>query len=315
MALPLAALAGLRIFYHDGTYLLICVNAFTRYLYLPAYACLAWSIWQRRWGLAAVSAAVVACHVVWLTPEFIRDRRFDVSPTIAATAGESRVVRIVFANVWGHNDNPIGFVQEIASLDPDIIVFVEYYRPWHAIVPSLPALHPYIYGTSASQPYAGEIAIFSKLPIENEARIWSTRRMSFMFDLQVDGQKLRMFCLHAPRPMDLSQHDYVGFWQDIVPQILDLPDPAVIVGDFNATPHSLVYKNLTADWLRSAHEDRGRGYATTWPNGKFPSPPIRIDHALLTPGVECLQIREGQGFSSDHKPLILDVRLRPTKEN
>ena len=64
-----------------------------------------------------------------------------------------------------------------------------------------------------------------------------------------------------------------------------------------------------ADRLRSAHVDRGRGYAITWPNGMFPLPPIRIDHALLSPEVECLAISEGIGTGSDHRPLVVDLRV------
>jgi endonuclease/exonuclease/phosphatase (EEP) superfamily protein YafD len=91
------------------------------------------------------------------------------------------------------------------------------------------------------------------------------------------------------------------------------PGPVVIIGDFNATQHSLVYKQLKNGGLRSAHDDCGRGYATTWPNGHWPLPPIRIDQAFISPDVTCLKIVEGQGAGSDHKPLILDIALRSPK--
>jgi endonuclease/exonuclease/phosphatase (EEP) superfamily protein YafD len=83
----------------------------------------------------------------------------------------------------------------------------------------------------------------------------------------------------------------------------------VVLGDFNSTQYSLVYHEITSLGLRSAHEDRGRGFATTWPNGENPLPPIRIDQAFLSPEVECLDIFEGIGRGSDHKPLILDIRV------
>jgi endonuclease/exonuclease/phosphatase (EEP) superfamily protein YafD len=71
-----------------------------------------------------------------------------------------------------------------------------------------------------------------------------------------------------------------------------------------------VYKQLRAAGLRSAHDDRGRGYATTWPNGKWLLPPIRIDQAFLSGDVECTGITEGRGEGSDHKSLIVDIRVR-----
>jgi endonuclease/exonuclease/phosphatase (EEP) superfamily protein YafD len=83
----------------------------------------------------------------------------------------------------------------------------------------------------------------------------------------------------------------------------------VAIGDFNATQYSLVYEQLKAGGLRSAHDDRGRGCATTWPNGMVLVPPIRIDQAFLSAEVVCQGIAEGVGRGSDHKPLILDVQL------
>jgi endonuclease/exonuclease/phosphatase (EEP) superfamily protein YafD len=177
-------------------------------------------------------------------------------------------------------------------------------------VAKLQILKQYVYGTGPSMPFAGQIGIFSKVPIENPQKILATGRLSYEVDLRLADRSLRLFCLHAPRPMGLATHDYIGYWDQVMPRILDVPDPAVVVGDFNATQYSRVYQTLTSGQLRSAHNDRGRGYATTWPNGRNWVPPIRIDQALLSPGVECVRIVEGRGLGSDHRPLILDVRIR-----
>jgi endonuclease/exonuclease/phosphatase (EEP) superfamily protein YafD len=109
--------------------------------------------------------------------------------------------------------------------------------------------------------------------------------------------------------MNFHVNDYDGFWKEVVPLVLSEPHSLVVVGDCNATQYSLVYEQLKAGGLRSAHEDRGRGYATTWPNGTLPLPPIRIDQAFLSPEVACTSIAEGEGRGSDHKPLILDIEV------
>jgi endonuclease/exonuclease/phosphatase (EEP) superfamily protein YafD len=250
-----------------------------------------------------------------LTPEFRRDRRFDSDSAVDVAAAEPTTLRIFFANVQGDNEDPAAFLGEIQDLDPDILLFVECFPWWQAPAAGHSVLAAYPYGTPQRNLVGGEHAIYSKLPLEHVRRVYTTNRTSYMFDVRVGGVPLRIFCLHAPRPTDLplneSEHwDYRGYWEKLSPQLLSLPDPAVVVGDFNATPHSLVYKTLTADRFRSAHDDRGRGYATTWPNGQYLVPPIRIDQALLTPGVECVSITEGRGLGSDHKPLILEVRVR-----
>ena len=97
LTLLLAVIALLRLVDHDGFHLLIWLNAFTRYVYLPAYACLAWAAYRRRWWLAIVSAAVVCLHIAWIAPDFVRDRRFDVDPSTLES--DSPKMRIFFANV------------------------------------------------------------------------------------------------------------------------------------------------------------------------------------------------------------------------
>src|SRR5689334_18342663 len=98
----LVAVALLRIFYHDGNYSLTCLNAFTRYLYLPAYFCLAWAVWKRRRILAVTNLAIIALHLTLIAPDFRRDGRFDsaANPT-TNTAANSPTIRIFFANVRG----------------------------------------------------------------------------------------------------------------------------------------------------------------------------------------------------------------------
>jgi endonuclease/exonuclease/phosphatase (EEP) superfamily protein YafD len=110
--------------------------------------------------------------------------------------------------------------------------------------------------------------------------------------------------------MNFPQYNYYQYWEQMMPLLVSQPGPVVIVGDFNATQHSRVYQQLTEQRFRSAHQDRGRGNATTRPNGYYSVPPIRIDQTFLSPDVECVSIREGIGLQSDHKPLVVDVRIR-----
>jgi hypothetical protein len=123
--LSMIVVAGLRIFDHDGSYLLMWFNAFTRYIYLPAYACLAWAIWQRRWLLAVASLPIIACHLSWVAPDFVRDARFDLAASAAAADGVKQpatTLRIMFANVHGDNEAPVSCLDEISQWDPDVLV-------------------------------------------------------------------------------------------------------------------------------------------------------------------------------------------------
>jgi endonuclease/exonuclease/phosphatase (EEP) superfamily protein YafD len=311
VTLALVALAVLRFAYHDGTNLLTAVNAFTRYVYLPAYAGLILAILLRRRWLAVANLAIVVCHLYWLGPDFLRDRRFDQLDRSVAVADDSeKAIRIFFANVRMANIEHDAMLQEIAEANPDIIVLVEFSWVWHEPFRRSRLIAQYPFGSGLDQALNGSVSIFSKLPITSDTLEPIVGSCIETVTIPVGSQTLRLVGLHSPRPVPIESENYGLFWHEALPLLAGTERPLVIVGDFNATQYSRVYQQLKASGLRSAHEDRGRGYAVTWPNGDNLVPPIRIDQAFLSPEIECLDIAEGRGQGSDHKPLILDVRLR-----
>jgi endonuclease/exonuclease/phosphatase (EEP) superfamily protein YafD len=187
---------------------------------------------------------------------------------------------------------------------------VEYGWGWHRAFKSSPVIAAYRYGSGHLQSHIGSVNVFSRLPLQNEIQNWINGRAMHTVDIALGPRTLRLIGLHGPRPINRAKYNYPGYWRHALPLLTAEQGPVVIVGDFNATQHSSVYKQLTAHRLRSAHDALGRGYATTWPNGQNWLPPIRIDQAFISSEVECRSIREGRGLGSDHKPLVLDVHIR-----
>jgi endonuclease/exonuclease/phosphatase (EEP) superfamily protein YafD len=309
----LIAVAVLRVFYHDGAFILIWINSFTRYVYLPAYMCFAWAVWQRRWVLTTCNIILVSFHLALMAPDFLRDRRFGITAeNLTGAAASSDRIRIFFANVLAQNNEFDALLEEIAEADPDVIVLVEFSGRWYRAFQNSPIMTPYIHGSGQLISHIATVNVFSKLPLANEIQNWVRGRAVHTMDIPLGSNSLRIVGLHAPRPIRGLKYDYSEYWGEMTPLLTTDQGPLVVVGDFNATEHSKVYKRLTESRLRSAHDDRGRGYATTWPNGRNPCPPIRIDQALVSPEIEVERIVEGRGRGSDHKPLILDVRVRDT---
>lgn len=305
--LGLFAVALLRVVWHDGNVPLTWLNAFTMYVYLPAYVVLAFAAWTRRWWLATTSAAVVAFHLAWVVPDF--RPAIPYVPPIVNPATEPATLRIFYANVLGTNQEFDAMFAEAERANADILVFAELHRPWVVYMRTSELLKRYPYGTNVLKRHYGDTNVFSRLPVTRQRVMYVAGRVPVSVDVAVGDQTVRLYLVHSPRPMLDTVAEYEDFWRQLTPLISAERGPTVLIGDFNATQHSKVYQDLEAGRMRSAHVDRGRGWVTTWPNGERPVPPIRIDQAMISPEVECVSIVEGEGRGSDHKPLILDLRI------
>jgi endonuclease/exonuclease/phosphatase family metal-dependent hydrolase len=89
----------------------------------------------------------------------------------------------------------------------------------------------------------------------------------------------------------------------------DCTDPAILLGDFNATSRHRAYQRL-AERLRDAHRDRSGRRAATFPSRL---PMLRIDHAFVSRSVKVTGVHVAGGAlartASDHLPLVVDFRL------
>ena len=82
----------------------------------------------------------------------------------------------------------------------------------------------------------------------------------------------------------------------------------VLRSDLSGNPS---FRQLLSERLGDAHEQRGKGWATTWPRDRWPLPPLmRLDHVLISPDIGVRSVREGLGQGSDHRPIIAELVLR-----
>jgi endonuclease/exonuclease/phosphatase (EEP) superfamily protein YafD len=307
--LALLSVAVLRIAAHDAVVPLTWLNAFTLYIYLPAYIALIYAAWTARWWLATVSAAVVACHLSWVLPDYSPATPYRSLATESAEAGQS--IRVFHANVRAGNLGVQRMLDEALAADADVIILSEVGRYWLDELRKSDISLKYPFGTDLWHRHGGDVNVFSRRPVSRLEQITIENRATIAVDIPLGEETLRLFAVHSPRPQLRSTDNYDRFWEKLTPLVAAVDGPVVLIGDCNATQHSLVYERLNRNGLRSAHDDRGRGYATTWPNSVWPVPPIRIDQAFLSRDVECISIREGTGFGTDHKPIVVDFVVHP----
>lgn len=83
--------------------------------------------------------------------------------------------------------------------------------------------------------------------------------------------------------------------------------PILIGGDLNARPQSAIHADLRAAGFRDAWPECGEGDGFTFP---VAAPDRRIDYLYLTGATRCLSARVLPSDASDHRPLLVRLRLR-----
>ncbi len=87
--------------------------------------------------------------------------------------------------------------------------------------------------------------------------------------------------------------------------------PAVLLGDFNASPNSRTYGMLAAV-IRDAQAGRGRPPTATFPS-RFPF--MRIDHVFVAGAIKVTKVESPYDararVASDHLPLVVELEIEP----
>jgi endonuclease/exonuclease/phosphatase family metal-dependent hydrolase len=152
---------------------------------------------------------------------------------------------------------------------------------------------------------AGPLPGYRRIPtLEPRGALW--------VEVEVEGRPLQVLNTHlglVPREQQIQAACLAG------PAWLGHPacaSPVILLGDFNATASSVVYRTLTAR-LAAAR----RLVASGAPSATFPSalPVLRIDHLFVGPGVMVRDVfapfDKLTRAASDHLPLVMDFDLAP----
>ena len=300
----LLAFVVARVWRPDTNLVLIWANAYTFWIYLPAYAVAGFAAVSRRWYLAGAASAVAAFHLAWVLPDYAP------AEDIPAEAREAPSIRLMTANVYFGNDDFSSIAAEIASVDADVVFLQEFGAELEDDLRAQAMEERYPYREIAYEnPFFG-IATYSRLPFVHVETFDAGGRPVVVTTVDVGGKPVRLYNVHATSPGigETLAENWNDGWRTVTNAVENDPLPLVLAGDFNMNQHHRWYGKLKQDDLDSCHEERGRGNATTWPQGRKLRP-IRIDHVFHSPEVFCLSVREGDGHGSDHKPVIAELSV------
>ncbi len=263
---------------------------------LTACTCLVIASLLRRWRLAtwALLLALLQCVRLW--------------PLYAGPQpGPARVdLRVVAFNVHAGNQQLGPATQHIASLEPDVIALFEVSTPQLDLFEA--ALPDYeVRSLCRDDPFG--IAVLTRRPmIEPQIGSFGPEWVpAIRFTIDAGDRSIALAAIHPPppigSPLNQARNDVlhsVARWAE------RQSDPAIIIGDLNASPWSAIMRELLDD--PNLHSSQRFGVQPSWPSWLGPMG-LPIDHALHTSSVRVVDRRVGPSFGSDHRMLVVEFAV------
>jgi len=227
------------------------------------------------------------------------DRRLDVGRVAAVLAELAPdIVALQELDVGRRRTNHVDQAHEIARR-------LEMTHHFHAAL----QVEEERYGDAILTCYPERLVKTGPLPGHPRMRALEPRG-ALWIEVTIDGRPLQIINTHlglVPREQRAQATHLAG------PAWLEHPDcqwPAILLGDFNATASSLVYRTLTARLQSARRLARRRQPSSTFPS---PLPVLRIDHHFVSPGIQVQDVFAPFDplcrVASDHLPLVMDFEL------
>jgi endonuclease/exonuclease/phosphatase family metal-dependent hydrolase len=135
-------------------------------------------------------------------------------------------------------------------------------------------------------------------------------RGALWVEVEIDGKTVQVINTHlglVPREQQIQAAWLAG------PAWLEHPHcqgPRIVLGDFNATGASVVYRTLTAKLQPARSLAPKRTPTSTFPS---PLPVLRIDHLFVSPEIQVTDVFAPfdplTRLASDHLPLVMDFTV------
>ena len=282
------------------------VSNFRAQILIGLFVCIIGAISFQRWWIGILLVIATFWCSVGVLSVYLQ--------VVQPAPGDTKI-RIMSYNVLAENQSYQDVKKQIAKLNPDVVVIVEYDHQWHETMQSLIDDATYPHSTRAPRWHGFGIAIFSKLPLTNTRTIQLTPEITdapmVTAEFMVGQQKLRLAGLHVFSPVTANRLQIRNDqFTDAADFLSKSTIPTVVVGDFNCAPWSPFLDDFQ-NRLGYRDSRTGFGYQGSW-NARYYWPTlIPIDHAFVSPEVHIHDRFLGEPAGSDHYPIVVDLSLTP----
>ncbi len=278
-----------------------------------AAAVVAWSASAGRWWLVVVAAAVALLGAA-VVGSRLRPRRRAASGS-AGSAGRP-TVSVVLANLYLDNPEPDEAIGQLLERRPDVLVMTELTDELVARFDRLGGATDYAHRIHP-EPIEGEYVpgIFARRPLLDADVVDRAELRTVEASVQLDGEHVRVMVAHPEAPSTL---DGFRMWRRqlrrLQATLRDSAGPMVALGDLNSGTLQAPYEDLLRTRFRDAHADAGRSLVPSWGIAPWmprwvPTFVARLDHLLVSPELEVVELEDLEAVGSDHRPFCATVAL------
>ena len=235
---------------------------------------------------------------------------WPVAPYLGAAPpppGPGIELRVVIVNLQGERADMTAVIDLLRRERPDVVLLTELLPAHRKLLQGLGDFLPHRAESGTSGIF--EVLLLSGLPIRSVKLHYPVVRHMPVIEARLCGAPARCLTvvgMHAPPPIaDWSA------WRDQVLRFaagiaLNVRDGRVVLlGDLNAAPWSPIFVELLRiGGLTDAA--LGSPFRSTWLS-PVPLFGLPLDHVLIGPGIRPVSRRLGDGFGSDHFPVIADL--------
>lgn len=213
----------------------------------------------------------------------------------------------------------------IKKEDPDIISLQEYFKGELKVAEMFP--HKYINLKTKNAEFG--LAILSRFPIIDSGSLdfsTASNNNGIYADIVVKEDTLRVINVHlqsfeikpkmdkmdneSSKRVFLGMGQTFAIQQDQMELIVDLinksPYRVILMGDFNNTAYSYIYREFLNSGLKDSFKEKGSGIGRTFDFDYFP---LRIDYIFVDESIEVTSFKNKEVFYSDHFPIKTTIRL------
>lgn len=307
--MPMIGLALTWILSVDVSPPVAVLQASMGYILLGAFPILAFAVAAKRKALGVTAAFVAMCHVFFYAPQM------QLATSLPEDAKTAPKITLLSHNIRFDNQDPLLEVEEIKRVNADLVFLQEITPIGYEILNEAGAFNDYPYSAIDSRMGARGLAIFSKHPLREASVEPSPGYPQQRAVANINGRDIVLWNVHLLSPVTGQIENWRADHEFLRKKLHAETGDVLVAGDFNSTWSHTPFRKLIDNGYREAANDRGRGYARTWPVdeklGQRAKGFIRIDHVLTRNNIRPVEIEEAGGSGSDHRAVITRLVLLP----